>query len=1006
MKKNNLNAAIVLSLFTILCSPIVSAQDFWGMTANGGPEGNGSIFKTDTGGTNLRLIYSFPCTGNPGGGPGGDLLQASDGNLYGLTSSDQAASMGVLFKYVPGTGTYTRLVSFLGISNGANPYGSLIQAVNGKLYGLTSAGGTFNAGTLFEFDPLSQTLTKKYDFDGAANGLSPFGSLIQAANGKLYGLTYGGGVNSAGIIFEYDLAGAGFTKKHDFDGASQGGSPNGSLVQAAHKLYGMTKLGGVNSAGVIFVYDPATSGFTKKADLSASSTPYGSLLNGMNGKLYGLTYGGGGNSVGAIIQYDTVSAVVKDIFDFAGGAGGANPYGSLSTATNGKLYGMTTSGGVTSNGIIFEFDTVSKIFINKFNLNGTYTGPGLGSAPEGSLIQASNGKLYGLTISGGVTNSGVLFEYDLSGGGTYTDKVDFNMAANGASPLGTLVRASNGKLYGMTSVGGINGMGVLFEYDTVTSTFTKKIDFDGSAKGFAPQGSLMRTSSGKLFGMTLLGGVNNQGVLFEYDPATSTYTKRLDFGGGSVDAAQPYGALIQATDGKLYGLTAMGGGSGAGVIFQYDTLTHSYAKKYDFDGALHGSGPYGSLVQCSTGKLYGLTSGGGVNTAGILFSYDLPTSTFLKQFDFDGPANGASPNGSLAEGANGKLYGMTSAGGANGNGVIFEFDTATFIFTNDADLNNLLTGNSAQGSFIKAPNSKLYGMTSFGGANTDGAFLEYNTATGNVKKELDFSSLTSGQHPYGDLLFLCNPVVISGQPAAAAICPGQPVTFTVAGTGTRISFQWYKNGTVISGATGTSYTIAAVVAGDVASYTCSVMNGCSNSTSSGAALSLNPAPAVSFNRPSGLDTLCSNGAPVALSGGSPTSGTYSGAGVTGGNIDPSMASLGNNTITYSFTNGSGCTGTAQTQIYVKSCAPTGIVTPQMPLALGVYPNPCDGTLHVTIEGGVSSLEIYNSFGQIVYKNMEYVGTTVLELGNLPNGVYLLKEKGPAGYTIQRFVMQR
>jgi len=92
-----------------------------------------------------------------------------------------------------------------------------------------------------------------------------------------------------------------------------------------------------------------------------------------------------------------------------------------------------------------------------------------------------------------------------------------------------MILASNGKLYGLTSKGGIANMGVLFEFDPVSSVFTKKIEFTGVANGSNPQGTLMESSGGKFYGVTNTGGTNNLGVLFEFDPATGLLLKKFDF---------------------------------------------------------------------------------------------------------------------------------------------------------------------------------------------------------------------------------------------------------------------------------------------------------------------------------------------------------------------------------------------------------------------------------------------------------------------------------------------
>jgi uncharacterized repeat protein (TIGR03803 family) len=148
-------------------------------------------------------------------------------------------------------------------------------------------------------------------------------------------------------------------------------------------------------------------------------------------------------------------------------------------------------------------------------------------------------------------------------------------------------------------------------------------------------------------------------LFFSYNPSSSTYTKLKNFGG--TDGANPYGNLVQATNGKLYGVTYGGGNNNSGVIFSFDPSSSTYSKLMDFGGA-NGAYPYGGLVQASDGKLYGMTNGGGSNSYGVIFSYNPSTSTYIKLMDFGG-ANGARPNGNLMQANDGKLYGLTTIGG-------------------------------------------------------------------------------------------------------------------------------------------------------------------------------------------------------------------------------------------------------------------------------------------------------------------------------------------------------
>ena len=127
----------------------------------------------------------------------------------------------------------------------------------------------------------------------------------------------------------------------------------------------------------------------------------------------------------------------------------------------------------------------------------------------------------------------------------------------------------------------------------------------------------------QLWGMTLYGGTDDNGVLFQYSPATATYTKKIDF--SRPNERWPYGSLIRASDGKFYGMTKNGGTTDDGVLFQYDPATSTYTKKVEFDG-INGRYPQGSLIQASDGKLYGMTWAGGTNNLGVLYQSEILNS--------------------------------------------------------------------------------------------------------------------------------------------------------------------------------------------------------------------------------------------------------------------------------------------------------------------------------------------------------------------------------------------
>ena len=344
-----------------------------------------------------------------------------------------------------------------------------------------------------------------------------------------------------------------------------------------------------------------------------------------------------------------------------------------------SLWGMTEIGGANSMGVVFEFNVQSNTIAKKIDFAGSLNG----QQPAASLAKAFNGKLYGTTQLGGTNLIGEIFEYD-NQTNTLVKKIDFN-GTNGSRPSGSLLEVFKGKMFGMSYIGGSNNMGVLFEYNVGTNVHTVKHDFDGLLTGKNPKGSLLNTIGGRVFGLTYRGGVNDEGVLFEYDAVNDTIYNRYNFGGAN--GINPWGSLCEASNGKLYGMTELGGVNNEGVLFEFDPTTNSFAKKVDFDSASSGRYGIGSLISASNGKLYGCVSWGGVNDDGVLIEYTPGATSVTKKHDFDLLVSGSYPFGALIQATNGKLYGLTKNGGTTNDGVLFEYDYNTSVFTKKAEFN-------------------------------------------------------------------------------------------------------------------------------------------------------------------------------------------------------------------------------------------------------------------------------------------------------------------------------
>lgn len=731
----------LFSLLLIILCKLAESQgipEFWGMTSDGG-NGGGVIFKTNADGTNIEVVKKF--VDYNGSRPNlNEFCELPTGKLYGTTCQGGTYGNGILFEYDPATSTFVKKFDFDG-TNGTNPYGKLLLASNGKLYGMTCLGGSSGNGVLYEFNILSGVLTKKIDFNNTYNGSRPRGGLIQASNGNIYGMTTEGGSVNWGTIFEYDPVTNILTRKFNFTGSANGQYPYGSLMQATNgKLYGVTVAGGSGGYGCIFEYDYSTSTYTKKIDFDNTNTgreSYSTLIEANGSKLYGTSYKGGSSGYGVIYEYDPVNNICTKKIDFSGQVNGKYPFGGLCLASNGKLYGNTNNGGSGDYGVLFEYDPSS----NTCTIVNTFSGYGNGANPNGTLVKTSSGKLYGMASQGGISYSGVIFEYDISAS-TFSKKLDFCDWTAGKAPNGGIIQANDGKLYGLIYRGGANDGGILFVYDPNSCTFTKKVDFTGTANGKGPYGDLMQASNGKIYGMTYSGGTSNYGVIFEFDPATGLLTKKVDL--TATIGITPQGNLIQASNGKLYGMMQQGG-SGYGTLFEYDISSNTVTKKFDFSGT-NGTYPRGSPIQAADEKLYGLTYQGGANGQGALFEYDIVTSSYTKKADFSGTVNGSYPHGNLVQASNGKLYGLTNSGGANNNGTLFEYDIATSALTKKIDFAGAANGSNPRGSLMKATNGKLYGMAYSGGANNVGVIFEFDPDSGILTKKADFTT-ANGKFP-------------------------------------------------------------------------------------------------------------------------------------------------------------------------------------------------------------------------------------------------------------------
>lgn len=389
------------------------------------------------------------------------LVQGRDGNLYGTAQAGGAQGFGAVFKITPG-GTLTVLHSFTG-SDGKYPASELTLGTGGNFYGTTRLGGTvgecsgLGCGTVFRITP-SGNLTTLYNFTGGDDGAQPYAAPIQATDGNFYGTTeYGGmaglcpgGFTGCGGIYKMTPSGA-ITVLHEFD-VTDGKFPAGGLVQADNgKFYGVTQAGGVHGAGVGFSITAGGKYVALHSFKGDPSSPLSVLVAGSDGNFYG-TCDGGASSGGAAYEMD-VNGNATALYSFGNKSGGGRngpPFAGLIQATDGNLYGVTSSNGgpSTGPGVIYRI-TLERAysFLYVFTLTG-------GFDAFVKPIQHTNGLLYGETTYGGDLSCG----FDGSGCGTL---YSFDI---GLAPFVSLVSTSGGigKTIGILGQGFAGTTGVSF----------------------------------------------------------------------------------------------------------------------------------------------------------------------------------------------------------------------------------------------------------------------------------------------------------------------------------------------------------------------------------------------------------------------------------------------------------------------------------------------------------------------------------------------------------------
>ncbi|MBV9570307.1 MAG: hypothetical protein JO056_03610 [Alphaproteobacteria bacterium] len=378
---------------------------------------------------------------------------------------------------------------------------------------------------------------------------------------------------------------------------------------------------------------------------------------------------------------------------------GKSPAANLIRDAEGNLYGTTTAGGATGNGVIFEL--VHSAGKYKYQVLHDFDGNSDGGVPVTPLIMDVAGNLYGTATAGGAIFGGTAFQLSPNAERTkWTYKVLINFCSSAGencilgmvpeSPL-TYAGAAAGQLYdgasplyGTTLTGGSNGVGTAYQLTNTGGKWTGNIIYSfcsvaGCADGEFPGGQLVLDNSGHLFGTTNGGGSseNSSGVAYRISTKTGVQSVVYNFCSKTdcVDGSGPLLGLTLHDGPQFFGATAVGGKFGSGTVYSLNAandreqVLYSFCKRTD---CADGVGPTAPIIEFG-GALIGTARGGNSTSAGVIFRIgagdkEAVLHTFCAEADC---TDGSQPVGVIADDA-GNLFGVTQAGGKKNWGIVYK----------------------------------------------------------------------------------------------------------------------------------------------------------------------------------------------------------------------------------------------------------------------------------------------------------------------------------------------
>lgn len=544
-------------------------------------------------------------------------------------------------------------------------------------------------------------------------------------------------------------------KSFGFPQLSTGGSPNSWLVESGGKLYGTAFTAGSNGLGAVFSVNKDGSGYTMLHSFAGGTNdganPQAGLLVGIDGALYGTCTTGGSNQYGTVFKLNPDGSGYRLLHTMGSIADDAElPYGGLIQGQDNQLYGTGYGGGTNGSGAIYRLDTNGTSYALVYSLG--YDG----DAPYGfysGVMQGRDGALYGATPGGGTNGSGEVFRVNTNGSG-FMALHEFSGRDDGGYPRAGLVQGQDGALYGTTTDGGTNDYGTIFKINAHGGNFTVLHSCGLTPDAYYIYGAMIQGTNGLLYGTSEAGGSGNWGSLFEISTDGVTFAVIHNMYGPPVGGEHPQASLFQADDGRFYGTTQQGGTNANGTLFGLNSDGSGYTEFFNFNGnGGDANEPEASLLLGKDGALYGTSYLGGSNGVGAIFKVNRDGGGYRVLYSFGAfSEDGTFPDAGLVQAANGMLFGATRNGGTNSSGTVFT------ISTNGQNYSLLVAPDNSIGYIFNAApiigmDGGLYGTTSYGGSNFSGTIYRMDQNGQNYTLLHTFPSDPSdGENPQSGLI--------------------------------------------------------------------------------------------------------------------------------------------------------------------------------------------------------------------------------------------------------------